>query len=106
MKKMLVTIAVSCSALVAAMPALAGPDFNAIEHARKARDTAKQADRVKRDADLAPTAVGCPPDELVLQLDHGPRAQTTPYANRLRTERHAAKVQACKDAGGPFKAMK
>ena len=27
--------------------------------------------------------------KLVLLLDHGPRAQTTPYADRLRTERHA-----------------
>lgn len=105
MKKMLITIAVSCSALVAAMPALAAPDFNAIEYAHKARDAAKQAEQAKRDADLAPTATGCPPDYLVLQLDHGPRAQTTPYANRLRMERHAAKVRACKDADKPSQAM-
>ena len=106
MKKLLIIVAVSCWALGAAMPALAGPDFNAIQQARKARDASKQADQVKRDGDVAPTAVRCPPDELVLQLDHGPRAQTTPYANRLRTERHAAKVQACRDAGKPFKATK
>ncbi len=106
MKKMLITIAVSCWALGAAMPALAGPDFNAIEQARKAREAARQADQVKRGGDLSPTAVGCPPDELVLQLDHGPRAQTTPYANRQRMERYAASVQACKDAGKPVKATK
>jgi hypothetical protein len=37
----------------------------------------------------------CPPDKLVLQLDHGPRAQSTPYLNRLRKERYEAQVQAC-----------
>jgi len=106
MKKMLITIAVSCSALVASMPVLAGPDFNAIEQARKANQAAKQADQVKPGGDLTPTGVACPPDEFVLQLDHGPRAQTTPYANRLRMERHPAAMQACKDAGRSVKPTK
>jgi hypothetical protein len=33
-----------------------------------------------------------------LQLDHGPRAQTTPYLNQLRKARYEAEVKACKDA--------
>ena len=40
----------------------------------------------------------CPPKKLVLQLDHGPRAQTTPYLNQLRMARYEAEVKACKDA--------
>jgi hypothetical protein len=32
-----------------------------------------------------------------LQLDHGPRAQTTPYLNQLRKARYEAEVKACKD---------
>lgn len=104
MKKLLITVAVSCWALGAAMPALAGPDFNAIQQARKATEAARQADQARRGGDLSSTSPGCPPDELVLPLDHGPRAQTTPYANRLRTERHAADLQACRDTGKPSKA--
>ena len=39
-----------------------------------------------------------PPKKLVLQLDHGPRAQTTPYLNQLRKARYEAEVKASKDA--------
>lgn len=50
-------------------------------------------------ASAAPDQVKvCPPKKLVLQLDHGPRAQTTPYLNKLRKERYEAEVKACKDA--------
>ena len=38
---------------------------------------------------------GCPPPPLVLPLDHGPRAQTTPSQNRLRKERYEAQLKAC-----------
>ena len=41
----------------------------------------------------------CRVEPLVLPLDHGPRAQSTPYLNRLRIERHEAQVKAC--TGGP-----
>lgn len=41
----------------------------------------------------------CPPEPLILPLDHGPRAQTTPYLNRLRKERFEAEVKACKEQG-------
>ena len=71
MKKLILTF-VAGSALCAALPAMAGPDWQAI----------------------APCAL--PP--LVLQLDHGPRAQTTPYQNQLRKERHAAQQAACEQA--------
>lgn len=40
----------------------------------------------------------CPPQRLVLPLDHGPRAQTTPYLNQSRKARHEAEVKACKEA--------
>lgn len=50
-------------------------------------------------ASAAPDQVKvCPPKKLVLQLDHGPRAQTTPYLNQLRKARYEAEVKACKDA--------
>lgn len=40
----------------------------------------------------------CPPKKLVLPLDHGPRAQTTPYLNQLRKARYEAEVNVCKEA--------
>ena len=36
-----------------------------------------------------------PPERLVLPLDHGPRAQTTPYLNQQRKERYEMQVKAC-----------
>lgn len=47
------------------------------------------------DASSPSPAPRCPVEPLVLPLDHGPRAQSTPYLNRLRAERHAAQVRAC-----------
>jgi hypothetical protein len=38
------------------------------------------------------------PDRLVLPLDHGPRAQPTPYLNQQRKNRYEAQAQACKEA--------
>ncbi len=101
MNKLLVTL-ISAITLVAALPAVAGPDWHAIEQARKAH----QAAQVERTGDLyeasAPTAAGprkcAMPDPLVLPLDHGPRGQTTPYLNHQRKERYMAQVQACKEA--------
>lgn len=69
--------------LGATLPALAGPDFQLIEQARKARQEAKAGLR-------------CPPQPLILPLDHGPRAQSTPYLNRLRKQRFEAETKACK----------
>lgn len=76
--------------------AFAGPDFQAIEQARKARQ-ASQADRHGDRVAAAPAK--CPPAKLAPMVDHGPRAQITPYQNRLRQERHEAQVRACKSAG-------
>ena len=97
MNKLLITLA-GAMTLGASWPAFAGPDFQAIEQARKARRAAQLAH--PSDAASAPVATtkGCPPRALVLPLDHGPRADTTPSQNRLRRERHAAQVEACKKA--------
>ncbi len=101
MNKLLVTL-ISAITLGAALPAVAGPDWHAIEQARKANQAAQTAQHT---GDLyeapAPTAAGpqkcAMPDPLVLPLDHGPRAQTTPYLNHQRKERYMAQVQACKE---------
>ena len=37
----------------------------------------------------------CPVPPLVNLLDHGPRAHSTPYQNRLRKERRDAQARAC-----------
>ncbi|MFS4517896.1 hypothetical protein ACMFLR_29020, partial [Delftia tsuruhatensis] len=61
------------------LPALAGPDFQAIEKARAARQAAGAAQAVTTRVDSASgQRVKCLPAPLVLPLDHGPRAQTTP----------------------------
>ena len=97
MKKLLITLIAGLT-LGTAPPTWAGPDWQAIEAARKA----KQAQQVARRSDaVAPQAAGaakCPPDAPVMQLDHGPRAQATPYLNRLHKERYDAQVQACAGA--------
>jgi hypothetical protein len=63
--------------------------------------TVEKAPTPPRSGDVTqPSSVPrCPVEPLVLPLDHGPRAQTTPYLNRLRAERHAAQVKACTEAG-------
>lgn len=90
-------------ALGTTLPATAGPDFIAIEQARKARKAAQVQPQMPPQGDiykaLPPTTAGpgnCPPKTLVLPLDHGPRADTTPYMNQLRKERHAAAAEACR----------
>lgn len=96
MNKLLIML-ISAATLGTSLPVLAGPDWQAIEQARKA----KQATQVARHGDAMPTkdaeSMQCPPDALVLPLDHGPRAQSTPYLNRLRKERHDAQVTACQE---------
>lgn len=51
MKKILIIVA-SCWTLGASLPALAGPDFNAIEQARKAKQSAQQAEQPRPEANL------------------------------------------------------
>lgn len=78
-------------ALAASAPALAGPDFQAIEQGRK-------AERARQQQGLAPGPKDCDRMRLVQPLDHGPRPQSTAYLNRLRQQRFDAAVQACKEA--------
>lgn len=80
------------------LPVLAGPDFQVIEQARKAKQAAQPAGTGETAAAVATDRKDCPPPPLVLALDHGPRAQTTPYLNRLRKERFDAEMKACQDA--------
>jgi hypothetical protein len=61
---------------LAAGSALAGPDFFVIEQARKAQ-------AAKADA-AASAQQGTDNRKAVLPLDHGPRAQSTPYLNTKR----------------------
>lgn len=59
-----------------ALSALAGPDWQLIEQARKASLVEAQA-QVR----------GGTPGRVALPLDHGPRAQTTPWLNQQRLKR-------------------
>jgi len=94
MKKLLIPL-VGALSLGAALPALAGPDWQAIVQGPIAAASSPKDPY----AALPPTGAGpqqCPTDALVLSLDHGPRAQTTPYQNQLRRDRYAAQLTACK----------
>ena len=96
MKKLFITL-IGALAVGAALPALASPDWQLIEHARKARQTA-QFERRGETVEISGRAVKCPQEALVLPLDDGPRAQTTPYENQVHKERYEALVKACKEA--------
>lgn len=79
------------------MPAFAGPDFWIIEKARSAR----QAEAQRSPSPTWKDAPGCPPEKLVLPLDHGPRAQTTPYLNERRRQRYEEQLRQCESARTP-----
>lgn len=70
---------------------------------RKALNNMKHVDPVNSGDRLDSKAAECPPEKFVRPPGHGPRAQTTPYMNRLRAERHAADMQPCKETGKPSK---
>lgn len=89
MKKLLISLATTLT-LGAAWPAFAGPDFQVIEKARADRQAA-----TTRVDSATGQRVNCPPEPLVLPLDHGPRAQTTPGENRMRRARYEAQVKTC-----------
>ena len=80
--------------LGATLPALAGPDWQMIERARE-----NQRAQVAEFENLA-TEQKCSARKLVMPLDHGPRAQTTPYLNKQRQERFEAELKACREATG------
>ncbi len=90
--KTLVTTLVGIATLGAALSAFAAPDWQAIEQARKHA----QVQPVKAEA-VTPMEK-CSQKRLVLPLDHGPRAQTTPYLNAKRKEAFDAEMKACKEA--------
>lgn len=79
------------------LPAYAGPDFRIIEKGRSARQA-----EIQHSPGLNPKdAAGCPPDKLVLPLDHGPRARTTPYLNERRRQRYEEQMRECEGAQTP-----
>lgn len=82
--------------LSTALPVLAGPDFPRPTH--KAPQ-ATQVDCMPKTYTLPDgKTLTCPPRALVLPLDHGPRATTTPYENQRRRERYEAGLKACSEA--------
>lgn len=90
--KKLVTTLIGTIALGATLSAFAGPDWLTIEQARK------NAQARAVNAEKAVPNDKCAERRLVLPLDHGPRAQTTPYLNRQRKEAFEAEMKACKEA--------
>lgn len=78
-------VLIAALTLGAMLPAHAGPDLHFIEQARKARQTAQEM----RQGVARETTTTCSPDALTLPLDHGPRAQATPYQNQLRKQEQA-----------------
>jgi hypothetical protein len=76
--------------IVAALPALAGPDWQLIEQARKAKTNQAEHRREANQAASAPRAGEDGRSPLMLALDHGPRAQSTPYLNERLRARHEA----------------
>lgn len=94
MKKLLITV-IGSFILAAALPAFAGPDWQIIEKARKDKQAAAQTAPHVSSSGTAAAQGDCHVEPLVLPLDHGPRAQTTPYANEQRRQRHEAQLKAC-----------
>jgi len=91
MKKLFTTFT-AWIALGAAVPAFAGPDWQVIEQARENKRT-----QVAQTEKLTP-AQKCDVKRLVLPLDHGPRAQLSPYLNQRRSDSAEADLKACKEA--------
>ena len=81
------------------LPATAGADWQVIEQARKN----KRAELAQ--VEKASPEAKCAAKRLALPLDHGPRAQTTPYLNDRRKASFEAEQKACKDAAakGPVR---
>ena len=83
MKKLFIAITAALT-LSASVPAFAGVDFQTLEHARKVHRAADTRLKQVKPQDRGATT------PLVLPLDHGPRAQTTPHLN----QQHAARFEA------------
>lgn len=94
MNKLLIPLA-GILAFGAGSPAIAGPDVLQLRVIDRARDAKlEQAAHMEK----ASIEERCASRVLVRPLDHGPRAQTTPYLNQLRRERFEAQTKACKGA--------
>lgn len=91
MRKLITTL-IGTIAMGATLSAFAGPDWQAIEQARK--NAHVQASKMEK----ATPEEKCAEKRLVLPLDHGPRAQTTPYLNQQRKAAFEAEMKACKEA--------
>ena len=91
MKKLLVTLT-GILTIGAALPAVAGVDWQLIEQANKAQAKAANMQREATQQPQLAAVEGNPRSRIVLPLDHGPRAQTTPWSNQqrlLRAEQEA-----------------
>ena len=93
MKKLLTTL-IGSFALAAALPTFAGPDWQLIEKARKDKQGAAETTRSSSSGTSAAPG-DCRVEPLVLPLDHGPRASTTPDQNEQRKQRHEEQLKAC-----------
>ncbi len=89
--------------LSSAFPVFAGPDWATIELARKAKQTARVQHLANTSAltaaQPAHDRVACPPLTPSKELDHGPRATTSPYITAKRQTEYVAAQQACRAAG-------
>lgn len=93
MNKLLITL-VGAAVLGATAPAAAAQDSFQLQ----ATERAHLAQREQNAAFVGTgTAERCAA-QLILPLDHGPRATSTPYLNQLRKDRFAAEVKACRAA--------
>lgn len=90
--KRILAILICAISLSTTLPTFAGPDWQAIEKARK--NHRAQVGRMEK---LAPDEK-CAAKRLELPLDHGPRAQSTPYLNEKRKASFEAELKACKEA--------
>jgi hypothetical protein len=89
MNKLILTL-MGGLAFSAALPALAGPDWELIEHGRALKQAA--AHHADDTQSTTQTSIHRSPSRLVLPLDHGPRAQTTPQANQVRVRQYDAQL--------------
>lgn len=90
--------ALAAAAVAAATPAFAGPDWQAIEQSRD-----NQRAQVAQTEKLTPTEK-CAAKRLVLPVDHGPRAQSTPFVNEQLRRNFEAELEACKKAASASRA--
>ena len=92
MKNLLVSL-IGALTIGAALPAFAGPNFQAIEQARKAHLATQIARHGDTQAPASADQNDRPSQALVLPVDHGPRAQTTPWLNQQRMLRAEAQAR-------------